>query len=364
MLSNEFSESDADYNSKKVDVSKFGFDPYENKRAKEDIYNSQFNALQLFERNIVSIPKLIEPFYQKVGLAALVGESDCGKSTFLTQMALSIALGKKEFLNFKINSNTNKVIYVSTEDDPNSLTVKIKKQLSIINKFDKTKLKNLDFIFNTENIVEKLDQLMLKNKGETDLIIVDAFSDVFTGEVNSSKDVRNFLNKYDDLAKKYNCLIVMLHHIKKGSERYINKNSIIGSQSFEAKMRSTVHLSPHKKEYVKLSITKGNFISDKQKDIISVLSFKNQTFHNTGQDLKKSDNTISQDKDVLNLIKKHYTTLKSKDKFNSVRDVTKLLEGTPQEVKSTVVGEIVKKNGDELKKIRESILKKENSFNK
>ena len=129
-------------------------------------------------------------------------------------------------------------------------------------------------------------------------------------------------------------------------------------------MRSIVHLSPHKKEYVKLSITKGNFISDKQKDIISVLSFKNQTFHNTGQDLKKSDNTISQDKDVLNLIKKHYTTLKSKDKFNSVRDVTKLLEGTPQEVKSTVVGEIVKKNGDELKKIRESILKKENSFNK
>lgn len=341
---------------------KIYFDPYgkEIKRNNDDIETTQFNALQLYQRPITSIPKLIEPFFQKVGLAALVGESDCGKSTFLTQLALNIALGNEHFLNFKINSQTNKVIYVSTEDDPNSLTVKIKKQLKDLESFDEQKLKNLDFIFNTEDIYDTLKKKLKDFK--RDLIVIDAFSDVFTGEINSSKEVRNFLNKYHSLANANNCLIVMLHHVKKGSEKYIDKKSIIGSQSFEAKMRSVVHLSPYKNNLVKISITKGNFIGNDEKDKITVVKFKDSTFIKTDQVLRKSEGRISQDKDVVLKVKEYYTTLKSDNKFNSVRDVVKLLEGTQHEVKSTVVGEIIKTHGKELKKMRESILSNGNSF--
>lgn len=370
-------EPTPDYDGEKIDINKFTyidpdgsifkiiddsgkkiyFDPYGNeiKRNNDDIETTQFNALQLYQRPITSIPKLIEPFFQKIGLAALVGESDCGKSTFLTQLALNIALGNEHFLNFKINSQTNKVIYVSTEDDPNSLTVKIKKQLKGLESFDEQKLKNLDFIFNTEDIYDTLKKKLTDSK--RDLIVIDAFSDVFTGEINSGKEVRNFLNKYHSLANANNCLIVMLHHVKKGSEKYIDKKSIIGSQSFEAKMRSVVHLSPYKNNLVKISITKGNFIDNDEKDKITVVKFKDSTFIKTDQVLRKSEGRISQDKDVILKVKEHYTSLRPDNKFNSIRDIVKLLEGTPYEIKRTAVGEIINNHSEELESIRKSIQK-------
>lgn len=48
-------------------------------------YKSTFNALELYNLEIDTVPKLLDPFFQKVGLAALVGTSDSGKSTFLRQ---------------------------------------------------------------------------------------------------------------------------------------------------------------------------------------------------------------------------------------------------------------------------------------
>lgn len=60
---------------------------------------------------------LIDGLMQRVGLVAIVGSSDVGKSTFLRQLATSIVLDKSEFLGFKINSKHKSALYISTEDD-------------------------------------------------------------------------------------------------------------------------------------------------------------------------------------------------------------------------------------------------------
>lgn len=55
------------------------------------------NAFDLFNKNVETIPTLLNPLLQKVGLASLVGTSDSGKSTFLRQLSLTIALELKPF---------------------------------------------------------------------------------------------------------------------------------------------------------------------------------------------------------------------------------------------------------------------------
>ena len=72
------------------------------------------------------------PIFPKVGLASLVGSSDTGKSTFLRQLALSLALGLDNFVGYKLFPTSRNVIFISTEDDPASTSVSIKKPISKI----------------------------------------------------------------------------------------------------------------------------------------------------------------------------------------------------------------------------------------
>ena len=62
------------------------------------------SAEDLLNRNITSIPCLVEPFLQKVGLACIGGSSDTGKSSFLRFLCLSIVSGKSDFIGFSLNA--------------------------------------------------------------------------------------------------------------------------------------------------------------------------------------------------------------------------------------------------------------------
>jgi RecA-family ATPase len=259
------------------------------------------SAFDLFNKNIEVIPSLLEPFLQKTGLASLVGASDSGKSTFLRQLSVSIAMNLKTFLGFPLNSIHNKVIYVSTEDDKNAISVSIGKQVRyLVDKnpeIELTSLENLSFIFETDNLLKVLNKKLIKEP--VDLIVIDAFTDVFSKELNANTQVRQFLNEYDKLAKKHDCLIVFLHHIGKNTLRFApNKDSIIGSQAFEAKMRVVLELRPNRHNISRkdLWVLKGNFLDPKHKNISHIMNMNDSLiFENTGETdtklpiLKESD---------------------------------------------------------------------------
>jgi len=242
---------------------------------------NEFNAYQLYSSGFTEIPKLLDPLLQTTGLASIVGESDSGKSTFLRQFALSIALKLDNFLGFKLNGKTNKVIYVSTEDGPDSIRFGLKQQVDGIiseNKnLDLKSLENIRFIFDTNGLLVNLTRKL--EKQPVDLIIIDAFTDVFDKELNANTQVRNFLNSYDQLAKKHKCLIVFLHHItKSGSQKAPSKNNIIGSQGFEAKMRVVLEIKPlkSKPQEVKLMVLKANFLKQSDKNRIRILKMSDK----------------------------------------------------------------------------------------
>lgn len=318
-----------------------------NSKKESKITNSDklvYNALELYKLKILSVPKLLNPFLQKVGLASLVGTSDSGKSTFLRQLAICIVLDTKKFMGFDLIGKYNKVIYVSTEDDASSISYSIRKQVDFLKLDNEIEnldgLENLEFIFDTDELYENLSKKLTKTP--VDLIIIDAFADVFTKEINANTQVRSFLNKYDQLAKKHKCLILFLHHTAKRTSNIApTKDSIIGSQGFEAKMRVVLEIRPNFKndKQKDLWVLKSNFLESNHKSHSYTLDFnENLIFSNTGYRASKQVKAKSNDTELINEI------LKLHNQGLSSRKIEEELKNSIFQVSKSVVAQIIKKN--------------------
>ncbi|SMC33685.1 AAA family ATPase [Moheibacter sediminis] len=318
-------------------------------------FNSDdYSALKLFNFDYQELPKLIDPIFPQIGLASLVGSSDTGKSTFLRQLAVSIAMGLDKFVGYKLNPIHRNVIFISTEDDPVSTSISIKKPVSRIlkeTKKDIQLLNHLKFIFEVDtnadssnNIIKVLEKDLLKTP--VDLVVVDAFTDIFSGDINSSTKVREFLNQFSKLAKAHNCLILFLHHTGKKTHKFTaSKDNILGSQAFEAKMRVVLELKqyPNDENLRTLTVTKGNYISSKVKKFSKVLSFDEETllFQDTGKNLH-SDSLASlaytnpKKDDMLPIIENLHKEKKS------IRQIEAELKKSGYKIGKSTVGNYIK----------------------
>lgn len=263
------------------------------------------------------IPKLIDPIFHRVGLAALIGSSDTGKSSLLRQLAISVVTGK-DFLGWKVGPVYKRAYYVSTEDDKMAISYLLKKQNNDYG-FTPEQLENLIYIFETDNLIHNLEKEL--SQKPADIIIIDAFADVFTGQLYETNRVRAFLNDYSQLAQKYGCLVIFLHHTNKRSDNLEpSKHNALGSQGFEAKMRFMIELksdtqSVNQKHFC---IVKGNYLSHQFKTHSFDLQFTdNLTFNNlqtrTHYDLltqnKERRETIEYEYDEIMKLKNEGLTL-------------------------------------------------------
>jgi len=250
---------------------------------------------QLLNNPIKEIPCVLTPVFQQVGLACIAGSSDAGKSSFLRNLCMNVVAGKDNFIGFGINAIHRRTIYVSTEDDQSAVNYLLNKQNEHM-KFSPSDLKGLIYVFETDNLLDRLDKMMTELP--VDIVCVDAFSDLYSGGMNDNNQVRNFLNQYSQLAQKHGCLVIFLHHCGKRTENQApSKNNLIGSQGFEAKMRLVMELRCDTIEagIRHLCILKGNYLPSETKNESYKLRFtENMTFENTGERvafefLKKTD---------------------------------------------------------------------------
>ena len=67
--------------------------------------------------------------------------------------------------------------------------------------------------------------------------------------MNATNEIRSYLEDYSNLAKKYKCLVIFLHHTGKNTEnKPPSKNNLLGIQGFEAKMRVVIELRKDRHE--------------------------------------------------------------------------------------------------------------------
>lgn len=203
---------------------------------------------------------LLEPILPRVGVAALVGTSDSGKSTLLRGLAMAVCVGSPSYIGFSLNAKHHRALYVSTEDDQTAIGPLMRRQMEDLATESYCYAK-LGFIFDTENLMETLDQSLAAEPA--DLVVVDAFADLYTGPMNENNRVRSFLNTFSQLAERYSTLIIFLHHTGKRTESLSpSKHNAIGSQGFEAKMRTMIELrpDPERHDIRHLCVVKGNYL--------------------------------------------------------------------------------------------------------
>lgn len=225
----------------------------------------------LLNDNIDSIPVLVEPFLHRVGLACLAGSSDTGKSSLLRQLAIDIVTGSPNFLGFPILATHNSVIFVPTEDDQNASAYLLKKQTQ---GFHAEQLKNLRFLFDTDNLLSELDARLTAQPA--DLVVIDCFADAYAGDLKDTQKIRTYLHPFQKLAEKHQCLFLFLHHTGKRTEGFEpNKNNLLSGQGFEAKMRLVIELRADvmRADIRHLCIVKGNYLPASYKKESFVLNF-------------------------------------------------------------------------------------------
>lgn len=242
------------------------------------------SAMDLLSRDVKEIPCLVEPFLQKTGLACVAGSSDTGKSAFLRYLTMCVVTGKSNFLGYRLNAPRRRAIYVSSEDDDTATAFLLQKQNNGLQS-EIEGFKGLDFIFDTEDILTTLDKELAATPA--DVVIIDAFGDLYGKDMNKANEVRTFLQEFQNLATKYSCLFLFLHHCGKGKEDgRPSKNNLLGSQGFEAKMRAVLELrsDPVSDDAKHLCIVKGNYLPPEYKGRSYQLNFdENMTFENTGK---------------------------------------------------------------------------------
>lgn len=263
-----------------------------------------YNGAELIQRDIETLPTLLDPIFPACGSVAIAGTSDIGKSSLLRHLALAVSVGDSTFLGWKLNTKHQRAIYVSTEDDKDQITISLK-TFNKERNLPKEKYEGVTFLFVIEELISTLRNIIKDNP--IDLLIVDAFLDVYPGVMNDGGQVRRFITEYDQLAKEFGFLLVFNHHAGKRTQMFApSKDNLLGSQSFEARMRLVIEVRPDPIEdnRLHLCIVKGNYLPPEYKiESYVIEANENRYFRNTGErglfeDLRES---VKEKKDLKKL---------------------------------------------------------------
>jgi len=239
------------------------------------------------------------------------------------------------FLGFDLNLTHRSVIFVSTEDDQQATAFLLSRQAK---QHKPELLKNLRFLFDTQDLGTDLEERLTTRPA--DLVVVDCFADAFGGDLKDTQKIRIYLHRFQELAIKYQCLILFLHHTAKRTENFEpSKNNLLSGQGFEAKMRLVMELRQDlmNPAYRHLCIVKGNYLPASFKRESFVLQFDEScfTFTNTGERVpfellvkQNEDSSKAKYEQAIELKEKGYTYEQIAEMigYQSKGSVTKLFD--------------------------------------
>ena len=243
-------------------------------------------AGNLLTTDIEHAPSIWGDFFPRNGVVCLAGESECGKSIFLRQLAIEYCTNTTgRFLGMKFDNLYKRALYISTEDDYYAFSALLQKQCSELN-VKPEDLKKMYVAFETNKVIEKI-QNFLHYDAQVGLIIIDCLNDILPNQATSDIALRKFLNKLQDIATYSDSLIIVSHHTSKYARKRIpSKNNLKGPQGIQERCRTVFELrtDSFQKNIKHLCVVKANYINDEDKKKSYMLELSPQLiFKNTGR---------------------------------------------------------------------------------
>lgn len=264
-------------------------------------YDFVKTAVQLMAMDFKEDEQLLAPLLPRSGCAVLAGKPDSGKSLFALQLCVHIVSGIKRFVGLELKPKYQSVIVVLTEDNMREAKTRITKQLEGLGISANTRLR---FIFaqgkDHSTVLETIHEFMKLQPA--DLILIDSFGDIFTGnDTNSNVMMRETIKPYDAIAAEYDCLVLFIHHINKASYQISpRQENVQGGAGLVQKVRLALQMSEDETsdDIRYLSVTKGNYCSKdlKKNSMVLKLDENYLIFEETGRTIPtKEIGTASKD---------------------------------------------------------------------
>lgn len=196
---------------------------------------TKLNLINMDDVHSKEVEWLWYPYIPYGKITIIEGDPGEGKTTLVLQLASLLSKGEKLPMNDYLQKN-HKIIYQTAED---GLEDTIKPRLVEA----KADCKNIYVIDESKTVLSMLDKRIEEAIAQTGarLLILDPIQAYIGADVNMNKanEVRNVMAQIGKIAEKYNCAIVLIGHMNKGSG---NKSSYrgMGSIDFHAAARSVL----------------------------------------------------------------------------------------------------------------------------
>lgn len=187
------------------------------------------------------------------------GPSKSGKTIFCENLAMSIAIGSKDFFGYKLDGIPKKVLFVGLEEFwPNRVERNIK-QFNSLEENEKDLLK-LNYRFQekefTKNILTEKNWEDLQStivNSEAEVVFIDSVTRMNPGKLESSDTAEKIMQKLRDVCYELEITLICIHHTPKIGDNPIVMDSIKGSAVFaqEADFAIGIHCTSKKNRYMK-----------------------------------------------------------------------------------------------------------------
>lgn len=181
-------------------------------------------------------PKFLWKGIPEGSTGLITGVAKTGKTTFAENIAISLAVGKKEFFGYPMDEKPRKVLFINFEEDFKLSIRRNIKQLEMLTAEQK-KLFSENFYSTPNEFPEFLntekDWNLVKDyigQVKPEVLFMDSISRMCVGEIERSVFAQRFIQNFNDLIREYEGTTIVIHHNTKGNDGPITQDNIAGSR--------------------------------------------------------------------------------------------------------------------------------------
>jgi len=168
----------------------------------------------------------------------IYGSAKSGKSILCENLAFAITSGQKSFLGLPIGLPKSKVLYISLEEDTKMRFVqRANEQKKGFSSIEIRRI-NRKLSYSNDNFIRSVSNNqhweLLENEikdFKSNLIIIDS-TNKFVYDIEQKLDANLIMQKFKDLAIKYECGIILIHHsVKSQTNQGLSLEKMSGSSA-------------------------------------------------------------------------------------------------------------------------------------
>lgn len=214
-------------------------------------YFSFEDALDFFETT--EAPKYLWNGVVENTFGLIFGPPKSGKTIFCENLAISIALGRNEFMGYRLSSEPKKVLFIGLEEFFRNRIDRNIKQFSSLDNDEKELFKQNYMVIGqdypreitTEENWEYLSSTI--KESEAEVVFIDSITRLNHGKIEDSKIAEEICLKLRNLTEDLGITLIAIHHTPKLNDAEISRDKIKGSSVFSQETEFAIGINRNQK---------------------------------------------------------------------------------------------------------------------